>query len=187
MIEPTMVEGLKPYVILCNCGCDTGFIFRAAESLYISSVSSDFGKLQENRKLSDKKLLKNYRKGKILADSIVSLDTLKEFLEYLKSAKDLITDEKQEIKNYSHIHIDIDKEYEIYSVWLVSDLKNKTILKGKYYRAFEIALDRDGYEKLVADVEKAVAKAKKAAGKSGKEKAQSGKKKGTQPGSDKQA
>ena len=138
-----------PYILLCNCGCDTGLVFRADEYLYISPVASCFMMMQDsNKKLSDKKLLKAYGKGKILADMVVTEKDLKGLLKYLESMKGRIINETDAGKSYSHIDFNVDTDW-FFSVYLISDLKDKMILKGEMFRAYEIVLNKDGYKKLV--------------------------------------
>lgn len=150
----------KPYILLCNCGCDTGLVFRADECLYISPIASCFMMMQEpDKKLSEKKLLKAYGKGKVLADMVVTEEDLKGLLKYLEDAKGKITNEEDPDKSYSHIEFGVDTDW-FFSVYLISDLKDKTILKGEMFRAYEIALNKDGYKKLIKSL-KAVLKTHK--------------------------
>ena len=138
----------KPYILLCNCGCDNGLVFRADECLYISPIASCFMMMQDpNKKLSDKKLLKAYGKGKVLADMVVTEKDLKDLLKYLESIKGKITSEADVGKSYSHIEFNVDTDW-FFSIYLISDLKDKTILKGEMFRAYEIVLNKEGYKKL---------------------------------------
>ena len=159
--KPDEVEIIKPHVLLCDCGCNSGLIFRADEKLYISTIASCFMTMQDPpRKLSEKKLLKTYGRGNRLAEMVVTKEDLEALQKYLESVKDFITYEKDIEKTYSHIDFNVDTDW-FFTVYIISDLKDKTILKGDIYRAYDIALNKSGYKKLVKDLKRILKSARK--------------------------
>ena len=134
--------------IMCACSslCSilVPFVY---DHLSICTYSSDFDTLQEDIEK------KTYEKGEIIKDIIIGKDDLEIFRDFLIYHKNRITaDYKGNTVNYSHIEFQVSDPYTV-TLFIISDLTKEDIEKHHVHRATQLSFDKDGYEKLIKDVE----------------------------------
>ena len=149
----------KQFVLMCDCTCDSGIVFRVNGDLFVSTFSGDFYKFQGSflSELKDNIRLLFTRK-KYLTEIITTPDRLTELRDFLSRANITSCDEHE--KNKSHLVFETEADLEgVCFVTLICDMSWKEILQGKRYRCHELLLNRKETNRLLMKIDKCIASA----------------------------
>lgn len=137
------------FFISCNCGCGNALECKTIDNtIYISFLSGDFYIRQGIfNNLGER--FKMFFGKHLLKDILVDKDDLICFRDFLLS---IPCDNDEVVENDSFIHIDYDKEFNTFGIWLISTLKDKDILLGRIHRPYEIILNKKERDLLVKKI-----------------------------------
>ena len=85
----------------------------------------------------------------LLKDIIVDEKDLINFRDFLLSVP---CENDEIVDNDSFIHIDYEKEFGEFGIWLISTLSDKDILLGRIHRPYEIALNKKERDILIKKI-----------------------------------
>lgn len=136
------------FIIVCECGCDEGFIFhRTEECIYVSSIASCF---YAARPLFSREAKKNYlKKDAILAGIITTREDLILLREWLTSK--LLEESDYEVSENEAVLIpSVERDWDIWELDLrLPDEMERSNKPGAYADVFDVMLDQDRVNALV--------------------------------------
>ena len=137
------------FFISCNCGCGNALECKTIDDIvYVSFLSGDFYIRQgvfNNIRERFKMLFGKH----LLKDIIVDEKDLINFRDFLLSVP---CENDEIVDNDSFIHIDYEKEFGEFGIWLISTLSDKDILLGRIHRPYEIALNKKERDILIKKI-----------------------------------
>ena len=150
-------KGNNSFVVACNCGCDNSMIVKVIDDVvFISFASSDFSIKQNGidyfidkikQKIEEIYCIKNHKKF-YLSGVIVNVEEKDLFLEAINSIK--VNDGATKISNSAIFEIDKEDEaLGFFCLNLINKTPLKESLKGRTYRAYDIAMNKQQWDGFV--------------------------------------
>lgn len=148
-------DGMRMFRLDCECGCDSGLVFRAdGEDVFVSAVVSKFYAGQNPIRSAISETLRlafGKRKNRWIVGIVTNEDALRNLAEFLKANCPL---EYGSEENSSRLRFEDDAELNLCFVDLMCDMPRTKVLAGKAFRCSEIVLKRRGTEALVRRIER---------------------------------
>ena len=153
-------SGKKEFILLCSCGCDSGFAFKIGDGevyadAFESKFYSDQNAVRNRIKTTARLAFSRERKNRWLVGTTVPASELRKLRDFL--AENVETLETRKEKNFSHFRIEYDSVLDLCFVDLMCDLDVLEVLRGRYYKCSEMILDKRGAERLIARIDDAFA------------------------------
>lgn len=154
-------QGENSFVVTCNCHCDNSMIVKVLDdTVFITFVVSEFYNKQHSINNSIYNIKENIKhlycianhKKYYLNEIILDIKDKDIFINALNSIK--VKDGGEKISNSALFEINIDKEFKCISLALLDKTPLIEILKGKTYRAFDIALNKKQWNSFVEYLKK---------------------------------
>lgn len=147
------------FTLTCDCGCCEGIICANKHNVvYINGIMSSFFAYQRYDKLQITLRAMSKKKNHIVSEAIVRKHQLEDFRDFLATALSKgLEDEPR--KNDAHIEIEDfrigeEKDEDVFSFYICSDMKTSELLRGKVYRCFDIVLNKTDVESLIIKLNK---------------------------------
>lgn len=154
-----MKDREKVFYITCDCGCGEEMILKNSfGSLYVSFAGGYWYHYQHTLRDNISDALKYFSGEKCLKEILVKRAEFTELHDFLKNVE--ITENIKDSENESYILFEladknsINSEDDLFAICLMGRMKKADIIRGKYYRMFELKISKGRLKHMIKKIEK---------------------------------